>query len=560
MMTEDGIEVDQCRAALQKMLDNEIFAGSRRLCDFCRYCGNAALEGRADLTQYEIAEKVLGRAINFNPWDDAAVRKLATQLRHKLDAYYAGPGESDPIVISMPRRSYLLRFRKKEQPVDAIVESSAQQVPESGPAPHPPSDHPIRPSASGLRPHWLWALAGVLVGATPALVWLLLPGRWAPGGSTGFPACDTLRVTIDTQRGDVRGRVLDVAPEAVRLGPELGDGEEATVRLRFTPQSPTQQAGLMVLYDADNYIRLGPHYKNRALMEFGVEHDGAYQGPASTYEFDPMGQAGLPRWLTLRRSGTSYTAYLSSDGFAWRQFGGGLTLPDTSGDLKTAIYAFNGRSNNSSARAIFEHFGTGLAFHSRPEGPFQVSAFPAWDLRDDCKVPASANVTGGVLQVGFNHDAVGCQWLLTRAVPAGDWAISALVDFEATSGSAFGLVVSGSKSSIALSRRDLAGGSLLLQRNDDNDTRLQDYPGNPPIALRLEKRGAVIRASVSRDLESFTPLPGEVKAAELGEVRRIGVVASIAHWTSQVSRPPARIYWVRVEPIVPGFLTRGNVP
>ena len=157
----------------------------------------------------------------------------------------------------------------------------------------------------------------------------------------------------------------------------LATARKLWLRLRFTPRFSTQQAGLMALYDADNFVRIGPHFKNRTLMEFGFEHDGVYEGPKSTYAFDPVGQLGQPRWLALRRSGAQYSGYLSNDGFSWTPFGSALTLPDTSSDLHTALYGFNGRSANPSETAAFDQFGTGLAFHNRSDGAFQVAQFLA---------------------------------------------------------------------------------------------------------------------------------------------------------------------------------------
>jgi hypothetical protein len=316
----------------------------------------------------------------------------------------------------------------------------------------------------------------------------------------------------------------------------------------------------MAMYDPDNYIRLGPHHKNRALMEFGFERYGIFDGPNSKYEFDPLGQIGGSRWLALRRTGGELTAYLSSDGFAWQRFGSGLSLPKTSGDLHSAIYAFNGRSENPAAQAVFDHFGTGLSFHSRTNEPFRVSEYPGWEVRETCSIASSSSISEGVLRVGFAPEALGCTWALTRPAPLGDWALSALVDFDAVSGSSFGTVAFGSKSNVAFSRRDLNGRSLQLSQKDDNDIRIPDFAGNPPVILRLEKRRNIIRASVSRNLDTFTLLPGVVKATELGNIERLGVVLAVAHWTSKVSRPPAGIYWVRMEPVSPDFLVRRNVP
>ncbi len=565
MKLESGIAIEECRAALEKTLDDEIFFGSRRLSDFCRYCGNVALEGRTDLDQYEIASKVLGRTTDFNPLDDAAVRKLATQLRHKLEAYYAGPGQSDLIVISMPRRSYLLRFRRRgteepvaDTPVEDVDPPSVEPEPESLSA--TPAERTVLPPDTVARVPWKRVLAGLSFAVICFLAWQLLGKSWDYGGSLAATRGKFSPVTIDTRRGDLRGKQLDTAADAVRTGSNLGEGEDATVRLRFTPEFPGQQAGLMVLYDVDNFVRVGQHHKDRALMEFGMEREGSYQQHSSAYEFDPLGQAGQSRWLTLRRAGPDYTAYISADGLSWRQFGSKFTLPDTSGDLKTAVYAFNGKTVNPASHAVFEHFGVGLSFHNRPEGGFEVAAFPGWHIQEGCKSAAAPRVTAGVLEVNIAADALGCNWSLMRGAPSGDWAISTLVDFEAVSGSGFGLVVRGSKGSAGLIRRDLGGRSLLLERTDDNDTRLPDFPGTPPLVLRMEKGGGVLRASFSRDLETYTVLPVEVKLDEIGAVKEIGLVASIAHWTSKVTRPPARIYWVRVEANPPGFLPRQNVP
>jgi hypothetical protein len=398
----------------------------------------------------------------------------------------------------------------------------------------------------------------MVVGAALAAGWLLTRDRPSPqSAARGEPP---QRIIIDSQRGDLRGKELDIRPDAVRMGPVLGDGEETCVRLQFTPEYSTQQAGLMALYDADNYVRVGPHFKNRTLLEFGFEHEGVYQGPQSAYVFDPLGQVGQPRWLALRRKGSEYVAYMSPDGFNWNQFGGRLTLPDTSGDLHSAVYAFNGRSDNPSERAVFDHFGTGLAFHDRPSGSFQVAQFPGWTVHENCKAPVSATIGEGVLRIGFAPDAIGCTWDLMRAPPPGDWAVSVLVDFEPVSGSSFGITIRGSKANVSLKRRDLDGRSLQLEQSDDRDNRIPDFPGTPPVVLRMEKTGNLIRGSVSRDMETFVRLPGEVSLADLGEIRSMGADAIIAHWTTQESRLPVRIYWIRVEQLTPDFLTRGNVP
>jgi hypothetical protein len=83
---------------LRKILGSIELGSSRQSQEFLSYAAEAAFQGRVHLEQTEIAERVLRRGKDFNPLDDASVRKLATLTRQRLEAYYAGPGADDPIV------------------------------------------------------------------------------------------------------------------------------------------------------------------------------------------------------------------------------------------------------------------------------------------------------------------------------------------------------------------------------------------------------------------------------------------------------------------------------
>jgi hypothetical protein len=533
-------ELQECRDALKRLLESGTFAGSRRLSDFLAYAGAAAFEGRTELDQYEIADKVLRRPADFNPWDDATVRKLGTQLRHKLDEYYAGPGAEDRVIVSLPRRSYIPRFRQREELVAAEpdVPAISNEAPAAAIVPR--------------QRHWGWLLAGFATGiAAASLVSLRSPVQ--------TEAFSKQEIVIHTTKGDLRGAGLDIAKDAVQTGPEIRDGEEAMVRVRFTPDRTGQQAGLMAMIDADHFARLGQHFKNRTLIEFGTEVDGKYQTPTTAYAFDPLGQQGLARWMSIRRLGNEYRGFTSTDGFYWREFGSKLTLAASASNPRASIYAFNGLTANPSTTATFDQFGTAVAFHNREDGPFQISGFPGWKQTTNCASAVTANVKEEALQVGFADNALGCEWSVMRDVSAGDWAFSTMVDFEPVSGSSVGIRLNGTRGFVELSRRDLDGRSIMLERTDDRDSRIPDFPGSPPVILRLEKVGQYLNGSVTRDGNRFVPV-GQIPVGELGELRRVGLLAGIAHWTSQISRPPARIYWMREEVVTPGRLTAGNVP
>ena len=168
---------------------------------------------------------------NFNPLDDATVRKLASQLRHKLDEYYAGDGSADRVVISLPRRMYLPRFRFREPTV-----STALPAKSTGPngrgltalAAGERGGNPVEAGqsvVSNLLPpsrRLLWLVGAVLcIGVLSILVWRAGRSRVRSASVESFQLAP---VVISTTRGDMRGPGLDVTPGAVRLGPPVADG------------------------------------------------------------------------------------------------------------------------------------------------------------------------------------------------------------------------------------------------------------------------------------------------------------------------------------------------
>lgn len=70
-----------------------------------------AVLGRAhQVTEAEIALKVMGRGPSFSPESDSSVRTRFAALRRKLDEYYAGEGRDCPVRVDIPRGTYTLRF------------------------------------------------------------------------------------------------------------------------------------------------------------------------------------------------------------------------------------------------------------------------------------------------------------------------------------------------------------------------------------------------------------------------------------------------------------------
>lgn len=84
---------------------------------FLAYVVEKTLAGeQSNLSQKTIAEDVFGRdLLAFDPRTDSTVRTTAANLRDNLLLYYAGPGRGDPIVIELPKGTYIPSFSRRAQ-------------------------------------------------------------------------------------------------------------------------------------------------------------------------------------------------------------------------------------------------------------------------------------------------------------------------------------------------------------------------------------------------------------------------------------------------------------
>lgn len=110
-VTEASTEI---RHQLNRILDSSAFRNSLRLSRFLAFVVEAALAGKsARIKAYAIATGALGRGTGFDPQTDPIVRVEAVRLRQALTRYYAGAGSCDPLVISLPRGTYVPSFRRR---------------------------------------------------------------------------------------------------------------------------------------------------------------------------------------------------------------------------------------------------------------------------------------------------------------------------------------------------------------------------------------------------------------------------------------------------------------
>ncbi len=93
------------------ILKSRFFVHSGTLSSFLHFIVQQTLEGRQhSIKEYVIATSVLSKSSDFNPQFDPIVRVNAGRLRRALSDYYLEEGKQDPIVISVPKGTYIPVF------------------------------------------------------------------------------------------------------------------------------------------------------------------------------------------------------------------------------------------------------------------------------------------------------------------------------------------------------------------------------------------------------------------------------------------------------------------
>ncbi|WP_419695546.1 hypothetical protein ACN2CC_03100 [Mesorhizobium muleiense] len=114
-----GIRPEPCRAQLGRILKSSDFEATERERRFLSYVVEETLAARANrIKAYSVAVEVFGRDASFDPQNDPIVRVEAGHLRRSLDRYYLKAGQSDPIVITIPKGGYVPTFAHRSLPTD----------------------------------------------------------------------------------------------------------------------------------------------------------------------------------------------------------------------------------------------------------------------------------------------------------------------------------------------------------------------------------------------------------------------------------------------------------
>ena len=105
---------DDIRQELSRIINSSPFRDAYRLTSFLSFIVETTLAGNGSkLKAYTIAVEALGRGADFDPQTDPIVRVEAVRMRQALARYYSGIGRDDPLVIEVPRGSYVPAFRRQ---------------------------------------------------------------------------------------------------------------------------------------------------------------------------------------------------------------------------------------------------------------------------------------------------------------------------------------------------------------------------------------------------------------------------------------------------------------
>jgi hypothetical protein len=126
---------------LERILNTPPLVSSPSLSRFLRYVVEETAAGRGGaIKEYTLGLNVFDRGDEFNPRLDPIVRVQARNLRSRLEKYYASQGVDDPIIIELPKGTYVpvFHFRTVE-----TVSQSATPVQATSAMPAPPPRSPV---------------------------------------------------------------------------------------------------------------------------------------------------------------------------------------------------------------------------------------------------------------------------------------------------------------------------------------------------------------------------------------------------------------------------------
>jgi hypothetical protein len=106
--------MDERTALVQRISSSAQFRRAAKLREFLIYVVEQTIQGQGDsLNEQQIGRAVFGRPADYSPSEDNVVRAHARQLRVKLSEYFTGAGKAEPLVLEIPKGTYVPVFSQR---------------------------------------------------------------------------------------------------------------------------------------------------------------------------------------------------------------------------------------------------------------------------------------------------------------------------------------------------------------------------------------------------------------------------------------------------------------
>jgi hypothetical protein len=165
----DQPSIHERRALIERVAASAQFRRSARLRDFLLYVGGQSLkQGCPEIHEQEIGAKVFGRSSSYDRSQDNIVRVTATELRKRIELYFASEGAHEMLVLEIPRGGYKPIFRRR--PLEIQNELTVHQDRTQPIAIPPRETRPASPSGQSKLGHAAWAIVCAALAVTCILL------------------------------------------------------------------------------------------------------------------------------------------------------------------------------------------------------------------------------------------------------------------------------------------------------------------------------------------------------------------------------------------------------
>jgi hypothetical protein len=113
----DGEQLDReaCWELLERVASSSHLRRAPRLRELLLYVGKRSLKDGCDhVPEHEIGIRVFGRSDTYDNANDSIVRTTISDLRKRVDAYFAEEGLREPMVMEIPRGAYIPIFFNRD--------------------------------------------------------------------------------------------------------------------------------------------------------------------------------------------------------------------------------------------------------------------------------------------------------------------------------------------------------------------------------------------------------------------------------------------------------------